>query len=138
VLVDSATMINSTEAVGINFYPGGSVHGLPVTTNVTFQSIVDRNSDYTVAAESYYGKGAAYCKRSSSTDRMSGVVIKNFSGMTSAKHAPSVAKINCPQAGTCGLTMSGMNVKAHDNSATFPCSNHLKNLGVACSGSADG
>jgi hypothetical protein len=62
VLVDSATMINSTEAVGINFYPGGSVHGLPVTTNVTFQSIVDRNSDYTVAAESYYGKGAAYCK----------------------------------------------------------------------------
>lgn len=62
VLVDGATMINSTKAVGIKFYPSGSAHGSLVTTNVTFQDTVDRNSDYAVAVEPCYGEDAAYCK----------------------------------------------------------------------------
>ena len=128
VFVDGATMINSTEAVGFKFYPGSSDHGSPVTTNVTSQNIVLKNSDYAVAVEAYYGEDKAYCKKSPSTDRISDAVITNFSVTTSAKYVPTMASINCPNAGTCGLTMSGINVKDPNNSTRYLCSNNLKDL----------
>lgn len=138
VWVDGADMRDGAKGVGIKYYPGGPIHGSPVTSNVTFQNVVVSNIDYAVLVESCYGEADDYCEQYPSTGTISGVVIKNFSGTTSAKYAPSAASINCPKAGACGIKMSGMTMQAPSGSTRYLCSNTPSDLGVTCSGPAKG
>ncbi|KAH7137033.1 glycoside hydrolase family 28 protein [Dactylonectria estremocensis] len=138
VLVSDATMINSTKAAGIKLYPGGPNHGTAAVSNVTFQNVVVQNCDYAFQVQSCYGETASYCTSYPSTAQLSGLIAKGFSGTTSSKYAPTVANINCPAAGSCGLTMASMSVKPPSGSATYLCATTPDTLGVTCKSGASG
>ena len=138
VWVSGATMIDSTKAAGIKLYPDGPDHGTAVVQNVTFQNFVVQNSDYAFQIQSCYGEDTSYCSSTPSTAQLTGVVVKGFSGTTSSKYSPTVANINCPAAGTCGVTLSSMTVKPPSGSAQYLCANTPSNLGVTCTSGASG
>lgn len=138
VLVSGAKMSTSTKAAGIKLYAGGSSYGTAVVSNVTFKDFTVASSDYAFQVQSCYNSDASYCASNPSTAKISGVVVSGFSGTTSTKYAPVVANINCPKAGSCGIAMSGMTVKAGSGTAKYQCANTPSNLGVACSSGASG
>lgn len=138
ILVTGATMIDSTKAAGLKLYPGGSAHGTSVVSNVTFQNFVVQNSDYAFQIQSCYGEDATYCASNPSTASISGVVVKGFSGTTSSKYSPTVANLDCPKAGSCGVTFSGMTVKPPSGTARYLCANTPSSLGVSCTSGASG
>lgn len=138
IFVSGATMKASTKASGLKLYPAGASHGTAVVSNVTFQNFVVDNSDYAFQVQSCYGADAAYCAATPSTAKISGVVVKGFSGTTSTKYAPTVANIDCPAKGTCGITLSGMAVKAPSGTTTYLCANTPSTLGVTCTSGASG
>ncbi|ROV90443.1 hypothetical protein VSDG_08472 [Cytospora chrysosperma] len=138
VYVRGATMIDSTKAAGLKLYPGGSDHGDAVVTNVTFEDFVIDGSGYAFQVQSCYGEDDEYCEDSPSTATVSGVVIKGFSGTTSDKYDPVVANIDCPEDGTCDITMSDMTVQSPSGSAEWLCANMPSELGVKCTSGASG
>ncbi|KAK1238532.1 hypothetical protein MKX07_006678 [Trichoderma sp. CBMAI-0711] len=136
--VSGATMIDSTKAAGLKLYPGPPKHGTAVVTNVTFENFVLKNTDYAFQVQSCYGEDASYCSSSPSTAQVKGVVVRNFSGTTSSHYSPNVANLNCPAAGSCGLTLSNITVKPPSGSAVFQCANTPSSIGVPCSAGASG
>ncbi|KAL7629493.1 hypothetical protein AAE478_001014 [Parahypoxylon ruwenzoriense] len=138
VIIDRATMIDSTKAAGIKLYPAGADHGTAVVKNVTFQNFAVQNSDYAFQIQSCYNEDSSYCSSAPSTAQLSDIAVKNFSGTTSSKYSPTVANINCPAAGTCGVAMSGMTVKPASGTARYLCANTPSSPGVTCSSGASG
>ncbi|KAH8901334.1 family 28 glycoside hydrolase [Thozetella sp. PMI_491] len=138
ILVSGATMIDSTKAAGIKLYPGGSSHGTGVVKNVTWENVVVQNSDYAFQIQSCYNEDTSYCTSNPSDGQLSGIVVKNFSGTTSSKYDPVVMNLNCPADGTCGVTMSGITVKAPSGQAKILCASTPSSLGVTCSSGASG
>ncbi|KAF2714499.1 glycoside hydrolase family 28 protein [Pleomassaria siparia CBS 279.74] len=139
IYVDGATMTDSGKAAGIKLYPAGADHGSAVVKNVTFANVVVDNSDYAFQIQSCYNEDDAYCTATPSTGQLTDIVVKGFSGTTSTKYAPVVANINCPEAGSCGLTMSEMTVKSGSGAtAEYLCANTPSTVGVTCSSGADG
>lgn len=138
VYVDGVTMIGTTKAAGIKLYPGGSAHGTAVVRNVTFANFVVDGADYAFQVQSCYNEDADYCASSPSTAALTDVVVRGFSGTTSSKYDPTVANIDCPAAGSCGIAMSDMTVKAPSGKATYLCANTPSNLGVTCTSGASG
>ncbi|KAI1843620.1 hypothetical protein JX266_010253 [Neoarthrinium moseri] len=138
VYVKGATMIDSTKAAGIKLYPAGSAHGTAVVRNVTWENVVVDNCDYAFQIQSCYNEDADYCNSTPSTATLSGIVVKGFSGTTSNKYQPTVANINCPAGGSCGVAMSGMTVKPPSGTAKYLCANTPSGLGVTCSSGASG
>lgn len=138
ILVNGATMKNSAKASGLKLYPAGASHGSAVVSNVTFENFVVTSSDYAFQVQSCYGETAAYCAATPSTAQITGVIVKGFSGTTSTKYSPVVANIDCPQSGTCGITMSGMTVKAPSGTTEYLCANTPSTLGVTCTSGASG
>ncbi|TPX08698.1 uncharacterized protein E0L32_009887 [Thyridium curvatum] len=138
VYVSGATMVDSTKAAGIKLYPGGSAHGTSVVRNVTFENFDVQNTEYAFQIQSCYGEDQSYCDANPSTAQLSQVMAKGFRGATAKKYAPTVANINCPAAGSCGVSLSDFTVKPPSGTAKYLCSNTPSNLGVACSGSASG
>ncbi|KAF4551801.1 putative glycosyl hydrolases family 28 protein 1 [Elsinoe fawcettii] len=113
VLVQGATMIDSTKAAGIKVYPGGSAHGTSVVRNVTWDDVTVQNSDYAFTIEPCYGEEEAYCKANGASSTIEGVYVKNFKGTTSKKYAPTTAEVFCPVKGTaCDVHVSGWTVQA--------------------------
>ncbi|KAB5515214.1 glycoside hydrolase family 28 protein [Coniochaeta sp. 2T2.1] len=138
IWVSGATMIDSTKAAGVKLYPDGPDHGTAVVSNVTFENVVVQNSDYAFQIQSCYGEDTDYCTSYPSTAQLSGIVVRGFSGTTSSKYAPTVASLNCPKSGTCGVTFSGMTVKPPSGTARYLCANTPSTLGVTCSSAASG
>lgn len=138
ILVNGATMKNSAKASGLKLYPAGASHGSAVVSNVTFENFVVDSSDYAFQVQSCYGENATYCAATPSTANITGVVVKSFSGTTSTKYSPVVANIACPAKGTCGITMSGMTVKAASGTTEYLCANTPSSLGVTCTSGASG
>lgn len=138
IFVSGAKMSTSTKAAGIKLYAGGSSYGTAVVSNVTFKDFTVASSDYAFQVQSCYNSDATYCASNPSTAKISGVVVSGFSGTTSTKYAPVVANINCPKAGSCGIAMSGMTVKAGSGTAKYQCANTPSSLGVTCSSGASG
>jgi galacturan 1,4-alpha-galacturonidase len=138
VYVKSATMVNSTKAVGIKVYPGGSAHGTSIVRNVTFDGIAVVNSDYAVQIQSCYGETEDYCESYPSTANITGVVFKDFTGTTSSKYAPVVANLDCPADGSCGIGFEGLEVQAGKGTAEVLCANVEGDLGVSCVDGASG
>lgn len=137
IIVNGATMIDSTKAAGIKLYPGGS-HGTGIVNNVTWENVVVQNCDYAFQIQSCYNEDADYCDEYPSDGQLSGIVLKNFSGTTSSKYDPAVMNVNCPADGTCGVTMSGITVKAPSGKAEYLCANTPSTLGVTCTSGASG
>ncbi|KAG8157369.1 hypothetical protein KVR01_012753 [Diaporthe batatas] len=138
VFVSGARMSTSTKAAGIKLYAGGASYGTAVVSNVTFKDFTVPGTDYAFQVQSCYNSDAAYCASNPSAAKISGVVVSGFSGTTSTRYAPVVANINCPKAGSCGIAMSGMAVKAGSGTATYLCANTPGSLGVTCSSGASG
>lgn len=138
VFVSGAKMSTSTKAAGIKLYAGGASYGTAVVSNVTLRDFTVASSDYAFQVQSCYNSDADYCASNPSTAKISGVVVSGFSGTTSTKYAPVVANINCPKAGSCGIAMSGMTVKAGSGTAKYQCANTPSSLGVTCSSGASG
>lgn len=138
VYVTNAKMYDSAKAAGIKVYPGGSAHGSPVVSNVTWDGVVVSNCDYAFQIQSCYGEDASYCTSYPSTAKITGVTVKNFSGTTSTKYAPNTANVDCPAGGTCQVTFSNWSVKAGSGTAKVLCANNSGVSGVTCSSGASG
>ncbi|KAH8668449.1 family 28 glycoside hydrolase [Xylariales sp. PMI_506] len=138
IFVNGATMVSSTKASGIKLYPAGPDHGSAVVKNVTWENVVVDSSDYAFQIQSCYGEDASYCAEYPSTAQLSGIVVKGFSGTTSTAYEPVVANIDCPAAGSCGVTLSSMSVKPPSGTAEYLCANTPSTLGVTCTSGASG
>ncbi|EIM81520.1 extracellular exo-polygalacturonase [Stereum hirsutum FP-91666 SS1] len=141
IYVNGATMIDSTKAVGIKLYEGGSSHGTATVKNVTFENVVVQGSDYAAQIQSCYDSAsAANCTANPSTSSITDVNFINFSGTTSSTYSPTVANLNCPGAGTCDISFTGFTVKNPSGTSTVLCSNidDSSSLGLTCSGAASG
>jgi hypothetical protein len=78
-----AVMIDSTKAVGIKLYQGGSAHGTALVQNVTWADIEVRNCEYAAQIQSCYGSSDdADCKANPSKSVIEGVYFKRFKGTT--------------------------------------------------------
>lgn len=138
VIVNGATMIDSTKASGIKLYPGGSDYGTAVVSNVTFESVVVDSSDYAVQIQSCYNSETSYCDDYPSTATLTDVVFTGFSGKTSTTYEPVVANLDCPADGTCGVTLSDMTVEPPSGSAEYLCANTPSDIGITCTSGASG
>ncbi|KAL0579868.1 hypothetical protein V5O48_002115 [Marasmius crinis-equi] len=81
ILVDGATMINSSKAVGIKLWEGGSAHGTATVRNVTFSNVIVQNSDYAAQIQSCY-EAANPDSCIPSNHVVTDVFFNNFSGPT--------------------------------------------------------
>lgn len=76
-------MIDSTKAVGIKLYEGGSSHGTATVKNVTFENVVVQGSDYAAQIQSCYESASAEdCAANPSTSTVTDVHFINLSGTT--------------------------------------------------------
>ncbi|KAF2152791.1 glycoside hydrolase family 28 protein [Myriangium duriaei CBS 260.36] len=120
ILVSEIAMHNSTKAVGIKLWPGGSSYGTAVVSNVTFEHVIVASSDYAAQIMTCYGgSSAAYCASNPSTAKISGVVFRDFKGTTSAKYAPNIANLDCSPKGICDVHLEDWSVKAPKGTATI-------------------
>ncbi|KAJ0134844.1 Vegetative incompatibility protein HET-E-1 [Fusarium oxysporum f. sp. albedinis] len=69
------TMIGSTKAAGIKYYPGGSTHGTGSVSNVTWQDITCDTCDYAIQISTCYMSTPAACSANPSTGKISGVML---------------------------------------------------------------
>ena len=138
IFVSGATMTTSTKAAGIKLYPGGSAHGTAVVRNVTWENVVVDSSEYAFQIQSCYNEEEEYCEESPSTATIEDVVVRGFSGQTAKKYSPTIMNLNCPAAGTCGVTMSDITVTPPSGSAKIVCANTPSDLGVSCTSGASG
>ncbi|EKG14090.1 Glycoside hydrolase family 28 [Macrophomina phaseolina MS6] len=138
VYAGNVTMINSTKAAGIKTYPGGASHGSAVVKNVTFEGFTVQNCDYAFQVQSCYGEEEEYCQSNPADAQIGEVVVKDFSGTTSSKYDPTTANINCGADGTCGITVSGWNVKTPSGRNQILCANTPSALGITCAAGASG
>ncbi|RAL62995.1 hypothetical protein DID88_004082 [Monilinia fructigena] len=103
VYVTGATIVNSSKAIGIKLYPGGSKYGTATVRNVTFNDFTVKNSDWAAQIQSCYNADATYCTSNPSTASVTEVYFTDFKGTTSSKHSPDVANLNCPGGGICDV-----------------------------------
>ncbi|KAF9265082.1 glycoside hydrolase family 28 protein [Marasmius fiardii PR-910] len=135
VIVKGATMINSSKATGIKLYDGTSGHGVATVRNVTYQDITVQNCDYAAQIQSCYESTGTCVPSKHIVDQ---VVWKNVVGTTSSKEDPVIADMNCPASGTCNISFQGFTVKSPSGKQNVLCSAVDGNLGLSCSGQADG
>ncbi|KAK2471315.1 hypothetical protein H9L39_17546 [Fusarium oxysporum f. sp. albedinis] len=132
------TMIGSTKAAGIKYYPGGSTHGTGSVSNVTWQDITCDTCDYAIQISTCYMSTPAACSANPSTGKISGVVFSRFSGTTSGHYKDVVANMDCSVGGTCGIKIEDFTVMAPSGESEVLCAHTPNNLGVACTSGASG
>ncbi|KAJ1567826.1 hypothetical protein HK096_008544, partial [Nowakowskiella sp. JEL0078] len=138
VYVTKAIMKDSTKAVGIKLYPGGSAHGISSVKNVTFDGVTVSNCDYAAQIQSCYGETTSYCASNPSTSSIQSVYFKNFKGTTSSKYNPTVSNLNCPASGICDIYFSSFSVLAPSGKSVNLCANIDSTPGITCSSGASG
>jgi galacturan 1,4-alpha-galacturonidase len=131
-------MINSTKAVGIKLYPGGSSHGMVFVYNITFERVIVNNCGYAFQVQTCYSSDKTTCEQHPSAATLSNINLIDFIGRTSNIYDPDVANIDCPADGTCDLTFSGWNIIAPSGNSTVLCSNYNDPSGVKCTPGASG
>ena len=138
VYVTDATVTDCSKAAGIKLYPGGSDHGTATVSNVTWDGVTVNNCDYGAQIQSCYDGTTSECSSNPSAASLSGIYFKNFQGTTSTHYEPTVANINCPADGTCGVTFVNWDVKPPSGTAVNLCANTPTSLGIACKSGASG
>jgi galacturan 1,4-alpha-galacturonidase len=132
VYASNAKMINCSLATRIKFFPGGPSHGTVFVSNVTYQSITVDNCDYAFQMDNCYESNSTECKKYPSAAKIFDIHFIDVTGKTSNKYDPVVAKIECPENGTCDLTFLGWNIVSPSGSSTVLCSNYDHPSGITC------
>ncbi|KAF9007284.1 putative endo-xylogalacturonan hydrolase A [Hymenopellis radicata] len=131
IIVDGATMIGSTKAVGIKLYQGGSDHGVATVKNVTYNNVNVQGCDYAAQIQSCYG--------SDSAAHVPPLHRLRLSPTCTSMDSRTIVNLNCPSAGTCDIYFDDFNVKPASGTAAYLCSNiDNSNYGLSCTGSASG
>jgi len=138
IYVSGATMIDSTKAVGIKLYPGGSSFGSAIVKNVTWTGVIVNGSEYAAQIQSCYSQNTSYCAEYPSTAQISDTYFKSFSGQTSTAAEPVIAMLDCPADGTCDIYFEDWSVKPPSGIAKYLCANIDSNLGATCASGAIG
>jgi galacturan 1,4-alpha-galacturonidase len=139
IIVNGATMIDSTKAVGIKLYDGASGHTAANVRNVTFSNVVVQNCEYAAQIQSCYNAASdSECSSTPSKSTVTDVFFTGFSGTTATKFDPTIANLNCPSGGTCKINFSGWTVKSPSGKSNMLCSNVDSSTGLSCSGAASG
>ncbi|KAK3940161.1 glycoside hydrolase family 28 protein [Diplogelasinospora grovesii] len=137
-IFERAVMNGATKAAGIKIYPGGPSHGTGTVVNVTWKDVVCQSCDYAIQIQQCYGDTTSYCTEYPSTGHISGVLFQNFTGTTSGNYKNTIANVDCPGNGTCGVQISGLTAKSPSGGSTVLCANTPSNLGVTCTSGASG
>ncbi|KAL2129176.1 hypothetical protein VTI74DRAFT_8116 [Chaetomium olivicolor] len=134
IYVKSAIMKNSSKAAGIKIYPGGPLHGSAIVKNVTWDGVTIDNCDYAFQYNACYNEDESYCKANPSPAQVTDIYIKNFSGTTSSKYAPTTVEVFCPVKGAkCQVHVSGWKVKSPKSDSKLLCDNiSSSSLGTSC------
>jgi galacturan 1,4-alpha-galacturonidase len=131
-------MIDSTKAVGIKLYPGGSDYGTSTVSNVTWDGVTVQNCGYAAQIQSCYSSDADYCDEYPSEASLTGIYFKNFAGTTSTSYSPVTANINCPAGGTCDLYFSDWSINAPSGTSEVLCNDIDTSPGITCVSGASG
>jgi galacturan 1,4-alpha-galacturonidase len=134
VYVRNATMKGATKAAGIKIYPGGPDHGTAVVRNVTWDGVIVDNCGAAFEFDACYNEDESYCKQHPSTAQVSEIYVKNFSGKTSTKYAPTTGHVYCPVEGkNCDVEFTNWTVKSGTGAGQFLCENISSDvLGITC------
>ncbi|KAE8153795.1 pectin lyase fold/virulence factor [Aspergillus avenaceus] len=135
ILFRDAKMTKCSKAAGIKIYSGG--YGTADVSNVTWENVQVDESSYGFQLQSCYGSDDKECASKPSAAKLTDIVVKDFSGTTDQHNAPVVASINCPAKGTCGLSLTDMNIKTPSGEAEYQCANTAE-IGVECVPGASG
>ena len=138
IYVSDVQMINSSKAVGMKLYPGGSSHGLVFVSNITFERVTVNNCGYAFQVQSCYFSNKTTCEKNPSNATLSNINLADFTGTTSNTYDPDVANINCPANGTCDLTFARWNIVAPSGKSIVLCGNYNHPSGVVCTPGAFG
>ncbi|CVL07303.1 related to exopolygalacturonase [Fusarium proliferatum] len=134
VYVRNATMKGATKAAGIKIYPGGPDHGSAVVRNVTWDGVIVDNCGAAFEFDACYNEDESYCKQYPSTAQVTEIYVKNFSGKTSTKYAPTTGHVYCPVEGNnCHVEFTNWTVKSGTLAGQFLCQNISSDvLGITC------
>ncbi|KAL2128810.1 hypothetical protein VTI74DRAFT_8603 [Chaetomium olivicolor] len=134
VYVKNAIMRNSTKAAGIKIYPGGPKHGSAIVRNVTWDGVEVDNCDAAFEFDTCYNEDEVYCQQNPSPATVTDIYVKNFSGSTSARYAPTTGHVFCATQGdNCQLHFKNWDVKSAKKDAKLLCHNIAPDvLGVNC------
>ena len=132
IYVSGAKMINSGKAAGIKTY-SNSGGGSATVKNVTMTGFTVENCDYAIQLQPCYPSSGTSACTGKETAQLSGVIFSGFSGTTSSKESPVTSVIDCPDSGSCGVTISGYSVKPPSGTGEIECTHQPSNLGVTCS-----
>jgi hypothetical protein len=127
-------MKGTTKAAGIKIYPGGPDHGTAVVRNVTWDGVIVDNCGAAFEFDACYNEDESYCEQHPSTAQLTEIYVKNFSGKTSTKYAPTTGHIYCPIVGKkCDVKLTNWTVKSGTGAGQFLCENISSNvLGITC------
>ena len=138
IIARGAKMINSTKAAGIKTYPSGGDHGLSKVSNVTFEDFTVDGCGYAIQIQSCYGEDEEYCETHPGNAELTDITFSGFTGTTSDKYDPVTGNLNCGAEGTCGVTVSGYEVKAPSGDGKVLCGNTPEGLEITCEKGASG
>lgn len=133
IYISNATMINSSLATRIKFFPAGALHGSVLVYNVTYENINIDNCDYAIQIDNCYGSDPATCRKTPATAGLYGIRFFGIHGTTSTKYDPVVGKIDCPPAGTCDLAFQDWSVISPHGNSKVLCSFYDDPSGITCS-----
>ncbi|KAL4904333.1 hypothetical protein BDW74DRAFT_168381 [Aspergillus multicolor] len=137
-IFERAVMINATKATGIKIFAAGPDHGSASVRNITFKDIVSQGCHYALQIQTCYDATAEYCEEYPSTATLSDVVWSNITGTTSGHYGDVIGNLDCSVGGTCGISVSGLNVTAPDGGVTLLCANVDGDIGYPCTEGASG
>ncbi|KAK4043259.1 putative endo-xylogalacturonan hydrolase A [Parachaetomium inaequale] len=134
VYVKNAIMRNATKAAGIKTYPGGANHGTAVVRNVTWDGVQVDNCDAAFELDTCYNEDAEYCRQNPTSAAITDIYVKNFSGTTSKRYAPTTGSVFCAgQGDDCQLKFEKWTVKSAGGDGKLLCHNIAADvLGVDC------
>ncbi|KAF5548137.1 endo-xylogalacturonan hydrolase A [Fusarium napiforme] len=134
IYVRNATMKGATKAAGIKIYPGGPYHGTAVVRNVTWDGVIIDNCGAAFEFDACYNEDESYCEQYPSTAQVTEIYVKNFSGKTSTKYAPTTGHTYCPVEGNnCDVEFTNWTVESGTGAGQFLCENISSDvLGIIC------
>ncbi|KIJ40011.1 glycoside hydrolase family 28 protein [Sphaerobolus stellatus SS14] len=130
VYVTKATMVNSTKAVGIKLYQGGSSHGIVTIRNMTFNGVMVQGREYAAQIQSCYGSALTMDCNSTSINTVNAVYFILNLGATSTEYDPVIADLDFPAAGMYNIYLSNFNIKCPTGKVDVLCSNVDGNMGL--------
>ncbi|KAL3457449.1 pectin lyase fold/virulence factor [Aspergillus heterothallicus] len=96
--LSGATMWNSSKAIVIKIYPGGSGYGTAVVRNMTWEDNYVENCDTAFQSEVCYeplNKDRFYCEANPSSAEIKDVYVRNLTGTVNRQYGGSIGYVYC-------------------------------------------